>query len=214
MGSGIQFNREFTFYLVVSFDSPIDLKGTDIIPVLANDLQADGELPRRHVLRYLHSLVQPYSAASDLVAYFSNSPNLPLPLRFDVYHVDVTSYAAERGRDLGDADYERIVDELLQPRATDAVETSLDDTAETRRALDLLKEPTLRARAKAKVHSEAALMSLAAGGWRSAAVRHQSAAMNLRDVFAGGVRRVHSSSRSLSRIRVRLTDLPDIDRPR
>ena len=91
MGSDIQFDREFTFCLVVSFASPVHLKGTDLMPVLANDLQADGELPRRHVLRYLHSLVQPYSAASDLVAYFANSPNLPLPLRFDVYHMDVTS---------------------------------------------------------------------------------------------------------------------------
>ena len=87
MGSSRQLDREFTVYLVVSFDSPIDLKGTDIIPVLANDLQADGELPRRHVLRYLHSLVQPYSAASDLVAYFANSPNLPLPLKIGRAHV-------------------------------------------------------------------------------------------------------------------------------
>ena len=199
MGSNIQLDRESTSCLLVSFDSPVlHLKGTDLMPVLANDLQADGELPRRHVLRYLHSLVQPYSAASDLVAYFSNSPNLPLPLRFDVYHVDVTSYAAERGRDLGDADYERIVDELLQRRATDASETSLDDTAEIRRALDRLKEPTLGpARERAKVHPEAALMSLAAGGWRSAAARDQSAAMNLHVIFAGGVRSMPSSSRSL-----------------
>ena len=172
------------------------------MPVLANDLQADGELPRHHVLRYLHSLVQPYSAASDLVAYFANSRNLPLPLRFDVYHMDFTSYAAERGRDLGDADYDRIVDELLQPRATDALDSGLDDTAETRRALDLLKEATLaRARARAKVHPEAALMSLAAGSWRSAAVRDQSAEGPLHDVFAGGVRRAHSSSRSLRNTR-------------
>ena len=217
MGFSIQFDRELTFYLVVSFDSPVHLKGTHLIPVLANDLQADGELPRRHVMRYLHSLVQPYSAASDLVAYFANSPNLPLPLRFDIYHMDVASYAAERGRDLGDADYERIVDELLQPRATDASESSLDDTAETRRALDLLKESTLaRARARAKVHPEAALMSLPAGGWRSAAVRNKSGEGPLHDVFAGGVRSVPSSSRSLvlSVVLVRLTDLPDTDRPR
>ena len=112
--------------------------------------------------------------------------------------MDFTSYAAELGRDLGDADYGRLVDELLQPWAADASETSLDDTAEIRRALDLLKEPTLaRARARAKVHPEAALMSLAAGGWRSTAVRDQSAEGPLHDVFAGGVRRVHPSSRSL-----------------
>ena len=126
MRFGIQFDRESTSCLLVSFDSPVlHLKGTDLIPVLANDLQADGELPRRHVLRYLHSLVQPYSSASDLVAYFANSPNLPLPLRFDVYHMDVTCHAAERGRNLRDAHYERIVDELLQPRDTDASESSL-----------------------------------------------------------------------------------------
>ena len=199
MGSNIQLDRESTSCLLVSFDSPVlHLKGTDLMPVLANDLQADGELPRRHVLRYLHSLVQPYSAASDLVAYFAHSPNLPLPLRFDVYHIDVTSYSTQCGRDLGQADYDRILDELLRQRATDASESSLDDIAEIRRALDLLKEPTLvRACARAKVHPEAALMSLAAGGWRSAAVRDQSAEGPLHDVFAGGVRGVHSSSRSL-----------------
>ena len=200
MGSNIQFDREFTSCLAVSFDSPVRLKGIDLIPVPANDLQAAGELPRRHVFRYLHSLVQPYSAASDLVAYFANSPNLPLPLRFDVYHIDVTSYAAERGRDRGEADYDRIVDELLQPRVAYAADSCWDDTAETRRALNILKETTLaraRARARAKVHPEAALMSLAAGGWRSAAAHDESAAMNLHDVFAGGVRSVPSSSRSL-----------------
>ncbi len=152
----------------------------------AGYLQWDGELPRRHVLRYLQSLVQPLSTAIEIVAHLCDNLHATYPLKLDVSHVQVAatpllSVARVRG-----ADYDSFVDSLLR-----SLDVGSDDgriLARMQRALRLVKEPLLaQMAATATVHPEAALMSLAAGGWCSTAVGDEATKKHLHDVFAGGV---------------------------
>ncbi len=153
----------------------------------AGYLQWDGELPRRHVLRYLQSLAQPLAKAIEIVAYFYDNPNSTHPLKLDVYHVQVAATPLLSVARVSGAYYDGFVDRLLR-----SLDVGSDDGrifARMQRALRHVKEPLLaQMAATATVHPEAALMSLAAGGWCSTAVGDEATKKHLHDVFAGGVR--------------------------
>ncbi|RDX41538.1 hypothetical protein OH76DRAFT_1489406 [Lentinus brumalis] len=151
-------------------------------------LQWDGELPRRHVLRYLQSLVQPLSTAIEIVAHFCDNPDSTHPLKLDVSHVHVAATPLFSATRVSAADYDSFVDRLLR-----SVDVGLDDGrifARMQRALRHVKEPLLaQMAATTTVHPEAALLSLAVGGWCSTAVGDEATKKHLHDVFAGGISR-------------------------
>ncbi|TFK89188.1 hypothetical protein K466DRAFT_39216 [Polyporus arcularius HHB13444] len=154
----------------------------------AGYLQWDRELPRRHVLRYLQSLVQPLSTAIEIVAHLCDNLDPTYPLKLDVYHIQVAATPLFSAARVSGAYYDGFVDRLLR-----SVDVGSDDgriLARMQRALRLVKEPLLaQMAARATVHPEAALMSLGAGGWRSSTMQDAATKTHLHDVFAGGISR-------------------------